>query len=114
MWYDPDTKGIPAQLNEKVVQRKNSWEEWRNKDNNCEVQTCSQLKGLVTLYPVHKIANLPPAGMASDTVQGRMRLQMKLIKKDYLKIEEMQRRAAKIIRRAEILLSREKPHQSCC
>lgn len=59
---------------------------------------------------MHKIANLPPAGRASDTVQGRMSLQLKVFQKDDL-IEEMQRRATKIVRRVEILLSREKKTQ---
>lgn len=114
MWYDPNTKWVPAQLNEQVVQRKNSWEDWRSKDNNCEVQTGSRVKGLATLYLVHKMANLPLAGRASDTVQGEVRLQLKLFKKDDFKMEEMQRKGTEIIRRVEILLSRKKIHKSCC
>lgn len=78
-----------------------------------EVQACNWVKGLATLYLVHKIANLPPAGRASDTVQCRMSLQLKVFQKDDL-VEEMQRRATKIVRRVEILLSREKKHKSCC
>jgi len=63
---------------------------------------------------VHKTANLPSAGRASDAVQGGLRLQLKLFKKDDFKVEEMQRKATKIIKRVEILLPREKTHKSCC
>lgn len=31
-------------------------------------------EGQATLYLVHKTANLPPAGRASDTVKGGMRI----------------------------------------
>lgn len=57
---------------------------------------------------VHNITNLPPVSRTSDTVQGGMGLQLKLFKQDEFKMEEVQRRATKIIRRIESLLSRKK------
>lgn len=64
-------------------------EKQKPKDNNCEVQTHRQIEELATLSLVHKIANLPPAGRASDTVQNGMRIQQKFLSKDDLKMEEM-------------------------